>query len=419
MTLWSGFSALSGLVGALAVPTGLLTGYLGALTALSAPIEPPKASDKPFRFRFIVPAHNESAGITETVRSLLAVDYPKEWFDVCVVADNCRDDTAEKARAAGANVLVRNDTKLRGKGYALEYAFERLEPEIDAAVVIDADTLVSKNILSAFAARLAIGAQAVQADYAVRNPEASWRTRLVAIAFGSFHVVRSRGRERLGLSCGLRGNGMCFARDLLQRIPHRAYSLVEDVEYGIRLGKAGQRVHYADEAHVYGEMVSNATAARSQRKRWEEGRSGILREHLAALLKGGLLERDKVKLDLAMDLLVPPLSRIVTGVGAGLAGSFVLLWVAPPAGLLGLGLFGTQAALIGAYVARGWALSNTGVGGLLSLGAAPVYMLWKLTLREKRKATQSEEWIRTTRESNGQSGRVSSAAAAASGSSMS
>ena len=60
------------------------------------------------------------------MKSLLAVDYPAELFEVVVVADNCTDDTADQARAAGANVMVRNNAQERGKGYALDHVFTKL-----------------------------------------------------------------------------------------------------------------------------------------------------------------------------------------------------------------------------------------------------------------------------------------------------
>ena len=292
---------------ALSLPVAAAAVYLFTATLLSGRLPLPAPSQSRRRFRFIVPAHNESAGIASTVVSLLAVDYPSELFEVVVVADNCEDDTAEQARAAGAVVLERNDKERRGKGYALLLAFSNLPAEVDSVVVVDADTLVSPNILHAFAARRDLGAVALQADYAVRNPNAAWRTRLIAIAFGAFHIVRSRARERLGLSCGLRGNGMCFSAAILSEVPHEAFSIVEDVEYGLRLGEAGHRVHYADEAHVYGEMVSTAAAASSQRRRWEEGRKELVRRNGRRLLLAGLAKQNRVLFDLALDLLLPPL----------------------------------------------------------------------------------------------------------------
>ena len=123
------------------------------------------------KFDVIVPSHNEEIGIAETVTSLLGVDYPAELRRVIVVADNCADATAPRAREAGATVLERADTTKRGKGYALEFAFARSASDAfaDAIVVVDADTTVTPNLLRAFAARFENGAVAAQADTASRT----------------------------------------------------------------------------------------------------------------------------------------------------------------------------------------------------------------------------------------------------------
>ncbi len=382
-----------------AVPVACASGYLLLLTLRSRAKETPALGEPRTRFQIIVPAHDEAAGIAQTVKSLRDIDYPRELFEVVVVADNCSDDTAERARAAGARVLERVDHERRGKGYALAHAFDACLAggNTDAVVVVDADTVVSSNLLRAFDVRLQAGAKAVQADYAVRNPDEGWRTRLMAIAFGMFHVVRSAGRENLGVSCGLRGNGMCFASTVLEEVPHDAFSVVEDVEYGIRLGERGHRVHYAGEAHVYGEMVSSEKASRSQRSRWEGGRLQMAKRHALPLLKRAIKERDPILADLAMDVLVPPLSILVTATAVGVAASATLAVVTrrPNAALV---LFGASGVCLAAYALRGWQVSGTGGRGLATLCYAPVYVAWKATLGLRRSRKDPDAWVRTSRQ---------------------
>jgi 1,2-diacylglycerol 3-beta-glucosyltransferase len=374
-------------------------GYLGVLTLLSARLKPPVYAEPKLRFDFVVPSHNEELGIARTVKNLLAVDWPEDKFRVLVVADNCKDATAARAREAGATVLERTDKDNRGKGYALNYAFEQSlkDQRADAVVVVDADTLVSKNLLQAFAARLEAGAWAAQAHYGVLEEKSSWRTRLMRIAFSVFHGVRSLARERLGVSCGLRGNGMCFSHALIREVPHDAFSVVEDVEYGIRIARHGHRVFYAHEAFVLGEMVASEKASRSQRRRWEGGRLQLMKQHGLPLLKTGLSKASLLLVDMAADVLVPPLT-----------------WMAAPAlvglGLASLGTFGSQyewvsiypftlaCFILGLYVLRGWMLSGVGARGLFDLAYAPVYMAWKVRLMFSQPEEKKGEWVRTTRE---------------------
>lgn len=382
----------------LAAPALLAAGYQALLAALSArPPAPPRPPPR-LRFDVIVPAHDEEEGIGRTVASLRALDWPAGRFRVLVVADNCADATAARAAEAGAIVLERREPADRGKGFALDHAFRwsLAEGVADAVVVVDADSVASPDLLAAFAARLEAGAGAVQATYGVLNPDASWRTRLMAIAFALFHDLRSTARERLGLSCGLRGNGMCFAVETLRRVPYQAFSVVEDVEYGLRLGEAGLRVRHAHEASVLGEMVAGEAASRSQRRRWEAGRLALARRHAPGLLRLAWLRRDPVLLDLAFDLLLPPLSWTALVVLAGTAASAALSAAAGRA-LPALGAWGLAAALLAAYVGRGVALSRLGLRGVVALGWAPLYVLWKVALAAAGAGRARSEWVRTAR----------------------
>ena len=381
----------------LAAPALFACGYLLVLTLLSGRLKAPKPKARTINFDVIVPAHNESDLIARTVASLRKIDWPAAHFRIVVVADNCTDETAQLARNAGAHVLERHDTSKRGKGYALDHAFNasRLDGFAAAVVVIDADAEVSPNLLEAFAARLEQGEHAVQAHYGVLNPFASWRTRLITIAKAAFHIVRSRARERLGVSCGIRGNGWCVTHELLEKVPYRAFSLTEDVEYGIDLGRAGYRVAYADEAHSDAEMVSNEQVASRQRQRWESGRFELIRSRTWPLLRAAVLQRSRVCLDLALDLLVLPLSYVALNVAAlVVAAAFASLWYPQMSAWLWIALACVMSLSI--HVLRGWQLSGIGLRGIVDLARAPGFLLWKVLLMLKPQ--RSSEWVRTDRE---------------------
>jgi len=381
----------------LAVPAVLACGYLFILTLLSAALKPQQPEQQELKFDVIVPAHNESSIISHTVASLKKIDWPKDRHRIVVVADNCTDDTAAIARGAGAEVLERHDTTQRGKGYALNYAFKDSAARgwADAVVVIDADAEVSANLLSAIAARLEKGAQAVQVHYGILNPSATWRTRLITIAKSAFHSVRSRARERLGVSCGIRGNGWCVTHQLLKKVPYQAFSLTEDVEYGIELGIAGYRVYYAEDAHSDAEMVSGEQAARKQRQRWEDGRFELIHNKTIPLLIQAIKQPSRVCLDLALDLMVLPLSYVVINVVLLIGLAVLMTWMDTAfIRWLWVGVSCVLALVL--HVLRGWQLSGTGVRGLLDFAHAPGFLLWKLVLMLRRR--ESKEWVRTERE---------------------
>lgn len=391
------FSSLAGLLlVAVAIPASFSCAYLLALTLLSAAAAPPPRSTRRLRFDVVVPAHDEEAGIARTVISLLRMDWPQEQFRVLVVADNCSDATAATARSAGAQVLERHDLTQRGKGYALAFAFaaSARDARADAVVVVDADAEVSANLLEAFAARIENGERAVQAHYGILNPWASWRTQLITIAKGAFHIVRSRARERLGVSCGIRGNGWCVTHALLRDHPYASFSLVEDLEYGIALGFAGVRVSYADEAHANADMVSSETIARKQRQRWEQGRFEIIRSRTLPLLVAAVRKPSLVCLDLAFDLMVLPLSYVAINVALLIALAALLgIWDASAWLWLWWGLACLLTLVL--HVLRGWQVSGMGLRGLAALAHVPGFVLWRLLGVFERK---TKEWVRTERE---------------------
>jgi cellulose synthase/poly-beta-1,6-N-acetylglucosamine synthase-like glycosyltransferase len=362
----------------------------------------PAGDASTWRTAVVVPAHNESLSIAACVRTLLAVAIPNTT--VYVIADNCTDNTAEVARTAGATVLERDNLTLRGKGYALDYAFNALatlglQLAPDCVLVVDADTQVAPNFISASSATLCAGAAATQSRYLVANPEQNTRTRLMALALRAFNVVRPMGRERLGLSAGIFGNGFGLRRETLARVPYTAASVVEDLEYHLNLVHAGLRVVFLNQTTVFGEMPTGAEASKTQRSRWEGGRLRMAVEHAPALALDALKLR-LTCLEPLLELCLLPLAFHV-----------LLLLVAASTPLLpirAIGLFGLATVLLHLVAAilsnrganPGGAKSNSSIASdLAALASAPFYVLWKLLLIPTllRSSRRSNDWVRTAR----------------------
>lgn len=341
------------------------------------------------RIAVVVPAHNEAGGIGRCVRSLLESEPKGSSLSVVVVADNCMDDTALAARGAGARVLMRNDPDRRGKGYALDFAFQQLLSEgYEAFIVVDADTLVEKNFIPEFRRRFSAGAQALQCRYVVNNADDSTRTRLMSIALQAFNVLRPRGRSRWGLSAGLFGNGFGLSRETLQLVPYTAVSVVEDLEYHLRLLRAGRTVEFVDSTTVKADMPTGGKGSQTQRSRWEGGRLQMM-IRWAPVLSVDLLRGRFWAIEPLLDLLLFPLAFHV---------SLLLLATVAPFGPTRL----YSVLALGIVILHIAAAIRVGGGGrkqVLSLFYAPFYILWKVTLVPAivRTASRNAEWIRTER----------------------
>lgn len=123
------------------------------------------------RLAVLVPAHNEQNVIASSVRSILSSDYPRDKFDVYVIADNCTDETASLARAAGALVLERKNKTLRGKQHALKWAFDQINLDsYDAVVILDADNHIDPGFLAVMDHYLATGYRVIQGYVETKNP---------------------------------------------------------------------------------------------------------------------------------------------------------------------------------------------------------------------------------------------------------
>jgi cellulose synthase/poly-beta-1,6-N-acetylglucosamine synthase-like glycosyltransferase len=377
-----------------------LTGYLLLLTGAAVrgrrQALPPDAA-RLRRFALLVPAHDEEQTIGRLLTSIRALDYPAGRFDTYVVADNCTDRTAEIARAAGAQVEERYDPTARGKGYALRWLLARMRERgarFDAYVVLDADTVVESSLLRRLDARFEAGSRVVQVYYTVLNAGESPVAALRFAALAAVHYLRPLGRARLGLSCGLKGNGMAFLAEVLDRYGWEWFTLAEDVELHLALVEAGLRVDFAPETTVMAEMPVTFAQAESQNERWERGRLEMLRERGLSLLLDGLRQRDPVRLDAVAEQVIPPLSVPVLLAGAALLAGLVTRSRA--ATVLAAFSLGGQLA----YVLTALALVKAPWRIYGALAYAPGYVGWKVWLYARSMLVRdSGAWVRTERNS--------------------
>ena len=397
--------ALTGTTGAV----GILAGYLAVITGAAAATRSPRPGAGPpptpsgRRFAILVPAHNEQLVIGQALDGFAHLDYPPELFQVHVVADNCSDETAAVVRRSRFSVHERTDAQMPGKGPALNWLYRRVRDgdwAFDAVVIVDADTTLNPSFLRHVAAALDDGAVAIQAFYGVRDPDGSPTAALRYAALACRHHVRPLGRVAIGGSCGLYGNGMVFATDLMDGRSWTGH-LTEDMEFQMELLLDGHLVRYVPGAVLEAEMPSTLDAASSQNERWELGRIEMARRYVPMLARRAIRQRKQrlAHADATLDALVPPLSVLIAANAVcGISSLAMALIGRRRIDRINLASSAFSSAVIVGHVLFGLRAIDAPRSVYRSLWKAPRFILWKLGLWRRlldRQATV--QWTRTTR----------------------
>lgn len=306
--------------------------YITAFAILGVKRRPkPGTAGANTRFLVLIPAHNESACIQATLRSIQQASYPRELIRIIVIADNCDDDTAERACACGVEVWIRNDPRNRGKGQAMSWAFEKADGPFDLAPIIDADTEVDPDYFSAMDAAYAASLRRGHADvvlqshclFAKTSETSSWFEHFTIASKAADSSLVSRPRTALRLATLISGTGFCVSRSALLRVPFGATSIVEDAEYAVTLALNGVQVVHVDDARVYSRVTPRARDAATQRLRWASGTFALIIHSVPALLRGAVRQRRWRLAEMALMLLFTSRIILVYVTVASLA----LLWL--------------------------------------------------------------------------------------------
>ena len=249
------------------------------------------------RIAAVIAARNESAVIGQLIASLMAQDYPRRLFDVYVLANNCTDDTAAVAEAAGAVVLP-CDVPIRSKGDALRCAFGQLTAmgRYDAYCVFDADNLADPQFFRAVNDAREAGYHVAQGYRDSKNPYDSWLSGSMSVFYWFMSRFYNESRARLNMSASLNGTGFMVSDEAIRAFGWGTHSLTEDLEFTALCALHGYKVGWMPGARTYDEQTLRFWDSCVQRRRWTAGSLQCMKRYVPALLK----KRTAASLDMAL-----------------------------------------------------------------------------------------------------------------------
>jgi cellulose synthase/poly-beta-1,6-N-acetylglucosamine synthase-like glycosyltransferase len=216
------------------------------------------------------------------------------------------------------------------------------------------------------------------------------RARLRALAFRCMNVIRPRGRQRLGLSYGIFGNGFALRAEVLGRVRYTAVSIVEDLEFHLSLLDAGIRTDFIEDAVVSAGVPQTSTGERTQSARWEGGRLRILISRGPSLFRQFLSGRPSF-IEPIIDLMGAPIGIVVCFLSILLVLPVTILRLYAVCGFAIVALH----VLVGVYQGQG----PDPKADLIALASSPLYVLSKVAMLPAifRAGGRRANWVRTSR----------------------
>jgi len=385
---------LSALLLLIFIPVAVLFAQV-VLACLPVRAKPAPSTARP-RVAVLVPAHNESVVIVATLTSILP--QLQAGDRLLVVADNCSDDTAALARAAGAEVLERSNQQQRGKGYALDFGVQYLAGDApEVMIIVDADCKVAEGSIERLACCCVESGRPTQALNLMHAPAgASLKVRIAAFAWRVKNLVRPRGFARLGLPCQLMGTGMTFVWRDMSLTDLASGHIVEDLKMGFDFCRSGKPPLFCPEAQVDSFFPRSDEGVTTQRTRWEHGHLGVILSDAPKLLVESVRRGNWSLLAMSIDLLVPPLALLTLLAVACFVMAWLLFmfsWLVLPALIASLGV-----ALLGVTILLAWSVFGRQIISFATLLYAPFYALKKIPLYVSFLFKRQVDWVRSKRD---------------------
>lgn len=261
---------------------------------------------KQHRFSVLFPAYKADNVIVSSVHSFLQQQYPKELYDIIVIADHLKESTCDQLRQAGARVLTAtysDSSKAKALAFAMqeivkaEFQLTNRKKSYDMVVIMDADNTTTPHFLMEINKARAAGLHAVQAHRTAKNINTDIALLDAASEEINNGIFRS-GHVAVGLSCALIGSGMAIDACWFANHVAQLKTAGEDKELEALLQQQRIYIGYLPHLHVYDEKTQKQAVIKQQRRRWIATQWGSLRATLPqfphALLSGNLSYADKI-----------------------------------------------------------------------------------------------------------------------------
>lgn len=281
------------------------------------------------RYAVLIAARNEEAVIGQLIDSIREQDYPADHITVCVVADNCTDNTAAIAGDRGALVYERENREHVGKGYALHYLLDRLKEDgltdsFDGFLILDADNLLDPHYFTEINRTFSDGYRVVTSYRNCKNFGDNWISSGHGLLFLRESQFLNRPRMRLGTSCVVTGTGFLVSRSFLEEIGGWNFFLLsEDTQFTVQCLLRKEPVGYCEDAVFYDEQPTGFRQSWRQRMRWTKGYLQVFGRYTGQLIRGIFQKRGFACYDLLMNnipMIILPLVGVLVNLGAQVYG---------------------------------------------------------------------------------------------------